>query len=120
MGRNRPITEDDVLLTGLLLAQSYGKLKQSVVQVSSDTLSSVGTSVAGTVKKHPYAAAGAAVGAGIILYGLFRLMSGSSSQKSERKHASRSDMTMEIISMLIPVVTPYVTAYLEKYLGRRS
>jgi hypothetical protein len=76
--RNRPITEDDVLLTELLLAQSYGKLKHSVMQVSSDALSSVGASVAGTARKHPCATAGAAVGAGVILYGLFRMMIGSS------------------------------------------
>lgn len=120
MEKRRPITEDDVLLTELLLARSYGRLKQSVARVSSDTLGSLGATVGGTVKKHPYATAGAAVGAGVVLYGLLRLMNsgGSSERKESRNASSRQDMTMEIVSLLIPVVAPYVTGYLEKYLGR--
>jgi hypothetical protein len=117
----RPITEDDLYLTEMLIARSYGNLKQSVVQVSSDTLSSMGGSLGGTIKKHPYATAGAAVGAGIILFGLFKLMSrgGSSKRRGERdrEKSSHSDMGMEILSMVMPMVTPYLTAYLERYLG---
>jgi hypothetical protein len=108
----RPITEDDILLTEMLIARSYGNLKQSVVRASSETLSSIGGSVGGT--------AGAAAGAGIILFGLFKLMSrGSPSRgRAERGRKHSSDMGMDIISLITPLLMPYITAYLEKYLGQ--
>jgi hypothetical protein len=113
--KRRPITEDDVLLTELLIARSYGNLKQSVIKTSFEALGSVG----GTIKKHPYATAGAAVGAGILLFGLFSLLNRGSSRKGHgRERKSRPDITSELFSLLMPVVTPYITAYLEKYLGR--
>jgi hypothetical protein len=113
--KRRPITEDDVLLTELLIARSYGNLKQSVIKTSFEALGSVG----GTIKKHPYATAGAAVGTGILLFGLFSLLNRGSSRKGHgRERKSRPDITSELFSLLMPVVTPYITAYLEKYLGR--
>lgn len=118
MEKRRPITEEDLLLTELLIARSYENLKQSAVQASSRSIRSAGRSL----KQHPYAVAGAAVGAGIILYGLFRLMNRNGAVKrsvaGDREHASRSGVTMELLSLLTPVVMPYITAYLEKYLKR--
>jgi hypothetical protein len=116
--KRKPISEDDILLTELLLARSFGNLKQSVAREASRTFSSLG----GTVKKHPYAVAGAAVGAGVILYGLFRLLnrggSASRSVAGGRKQDSRSGMTMEFLSLMMPIIMPYITAYVEKYTGR--
>ena len=89
MKNRRPITEDDVYLTELLIARSYGNLKHSVAKASSDALGSVGDAVGGTVRKHPYATAGAAVGAGIIMFMLFRLMNRGGS--SRRKGASERE-----------------------------
>ena len=125
MKNRRPINEDDIYLTEMLIARSYGNLKKSIVRTSSETISSIGgslgDSVGGTIKKHPYATAGAAVGAGILLFGLFRLMtrSGSGKRKGDggRDRSSRSGMGMDILSMMLPVFTPYITAYLEKNLG---
>jgi hypothetical protein len=118
VGRRKPITEDDILLTELLLARSFGNLKQSVAREASRTFRSVG----GTVKKHPYAGAGAAAGAGIILYGIFRLLKGGGSASrcvnGGRQQGSRSGITMEILSIMMPIITPYITAYVEKYIGR--
>jgi hypothetical protein len=117
----RPITEEDVYLTELLIARSYGKLKHSVVKASSDALGSVGDAVGGTVRKHPYATAGAAVGAGILMFMFFRLMNrdGSSRRKGcGDPEKSRSGMHLDILGMLVPIVAPYLTAYLEQYLGR--
>jgi hypothetical protein len=114
----RPITEDDVLLTELLIARSYGNLKRSVVKTSFAAFGSVG----GTIKKHPYATAGAAAGAGILLFMLFRLMnrggSGRRQDVGDRERSSRPDLMMELFSLMMPVITPYITAYVEKYLGR--
>jgi hypothetical protein len=114
----RPITEEDILLTEMLIARSLGRLKQSVAQEATRTIRSVG----GTVKEHPYATAGAAVGAGVILYGLFRLLNrnGSTGRNvtTGREKTARSNMTMEIFSLVLPLVTPYLTAFVEKNLGR--
>ena len=119
MKNRRPITEDDVYLTELLLARSYGNLKQSVIQTSSDTLGSLGGSIGGTVRKHPYATAGAAVGIGILLFGIFRMMNnrGSSRGRSRGDGEHSSGMNKEILSIIMPLVMPYITRYIEKYLG---
>jgi len=119
----RPITEDDVYLTELLLAKSYGHLKTSVVKASSDALSSVGETVGGTVKRHPYATAGAAVGAGILMFMLFRILGGGGGSSRRRSAASRdekprSSPAMDLLGMLMPFVMPHITAYIERSLGR--
>jgi hypothetical protein len=119
----RPINEDDIYLTEILLARSYGNLKQSVADAASDTLGTLGESVGGTIRRHPYATAGAAVGAGILLFGLFRLMNPGSSSGGKnaggRNHSPRPTIGMEIISILMPMILPYITGYLEKNLGRK-
>ncbi|MDD4137872.1 MAG: hypothetical protein PHT99_08290, partial [Methanoregula sp.] len=70
---------------------------------------------------HPYATAGAAVGIGILIIGLFKMMNRSGSAGGRyagaREHSSRSGMNMEILSMIMPIVMPYITQHLEKYLG---
>ena len=118
MERRRQVTEEDILMTEAMIARSYGRLKQSVVQAPSQVLSSLGK----TVKKHPFAAAATAVGAGITLYGLFRLMTrqgaARKSAAGSREQSSRPDMKREIRSMILPIVTPYIAGYLEKYMGR--
>ncbi|MFA5267782.1 MAG: hypothetical protein WC379_07400 [Methanoregula sp.] len=122
MKNRRPITEDDIYLTELLIAKSYGKLKHSVGRASSDALSCVGEAVSGTVRNHPVATAGAAAGAGLLMFMFFKLMNrGGSSRRrktGEREERHRSTMTADLLGMLIPIAAPYFTAYLEKYLGR--
>ena len=118
METRRQVTEEDILMTEALIARSYGRLKQSVVQAPSQTLGSMGK----TVRNHPFASAAAAVGAGIILYGLFRLMTRQGAARERvagsREQKARPDMTMEILSMIIPLITPYIAGYLENYVGR--
>jgi hypothetical protein len=113
--RRRPITEEDLLLTELLLARSFENLKQSAVQTTSRSLRSAG----GSLRQHPYAIAGAAVGAGILLYGIFRLVNRNGSVKKsniDREYSSRSGVTLELLALILPIVKPYITAYLEKYM----
>ena len=118
MEKRRQITEDDILMTEAMIARSYGRLKQSVAQAPSQALNSLG----GTIRRHPVATAAVAVGAGLTLFGLFRLLTrqgtarGSASGGREQK--SRTDMKMEVLSMILPLVTPYIARYLEKYMGR--
>jgi hypothetical protein len=115
--KRRQITEDDILMTEAMIARSYGRLKQSVAQAPSQALNSMG----GTIRRHPVATAAVAVGAGLTLFGLFRLLTrkgtaGRSAGSGEQK--SRPDMKIEVLSMILPIVTPYITRYLEKYMGR--
>jgi hypothetical protein len=116
--KHRQVTEEDIIMTEELITRSYGRLKQSVVQAPSRALGCVGN----TLKEHPLAAAGAAVGAGITLYGLFRLMTRQGSVKESvaccRENQSRPDMKMVILSLIIPIVTPYIAGYLGKHVGR--
>ena len=117
MEKRRQITEEDILMTEAMIARSYGRLKRSIVQAPSRAFSSAGE----TVRKHPFAAAAAAVGAGIALFGLFRLMTrqGAAREKTgSRERGSGPDMTREILSMIIPIVTPYVTGYLKNYMAK--
>jgi O-antigen/teichoic acid export membrane protein len=112
----RQITEEDILMTEEMIGRSFVRLKRSVVLAPSRAFSSAGD----TVRKHPVAAAVAAVGAGIAVYGLFRLMTRRSATREKvpvrRERESRPDMSREILSMLIPIVTPYVIGYLKNYM----
>ena len=104
-------------MTEAMIARSYGRLKRSVVQAPSRAFSSAGE----TVRKHPFATAAAAVGAGIALFGLFRLMTRQGTREKDagsRERGSRPDMTREILSMIIPLAAPYVTGYLKNYMAK--
>jgi hypothetical protein len=115
--KRRQVTEEDILMTEAMIARSYGRLKRSVTQAPSRAFSSAGE----TVRKHPFATAAAAVGAGIALFGLFRLMTRQGAARENvagRERGSRPDMTREILSMIIPIITPYVTGYLKNYMAK--
>jgi len=116
--KRRQVTEQDILVTEAMIARSYGRLKQSVARAPSQALNSMG----GTIRKHPVAAAAVAVGAGLTLYGLFRLLTRKGTSRENlagrREQHSGPDMKMEVLSMILPMVTPYIASYLEKYLGK--
>ena len=117
MERRRQVTEEDILMTEAMIARSYGRLKRSVAQAPARAFSSAGE----TVRKHPFATAAAAVGAGIALFGLFRLMTRQGTREKDagsRERRSSPDMTREILSMIIPLAAPYVTGYLKNYLAK--
>jgi len=117
MERRRQITEEDILVTEAMIARSYGRLKRSVVQAPSRAFRSAGE----TVRKHPFATAAAAVGAGIALFGLFRLITRLGTREKDagsRERGSRPDMTRQILSMIIPLAAPYVTGYLKNYMAK--
>jgi hypothetical protein len=121
MGTRRRITEEDLLITEALIAQSYGQLKQSVIQVPSRAIHSIGQ----TVCRHPYATAGTAVVGGAAMYGLIKMMTSPGSvpeaPAQERVQAQKDtrhpDLMHEMLLMLIPLAVPYITSYVQTYLA---
>ncbi len=126
METRRRITEEDLLITETLISESYGQLKQSVVQVPTRAFRSVGQ----TVREHPYATAGVAIVAGVAMYGIFKMVaSNSSSQGAPGKARSclktdtgHPDLMQQMLPMLIPLViplvAPYIGSFIQKYLGQ--
>jgi predicted ribonuclease toxin of YeeF-YezG toxin-antitoxin module len=121
MESRRRITEEDLLVTEACIADSYGRLKKSVVQAPSRALGSVG----GTIRRHPFATTATAVVAGVVVYGIFKLITSrasvqetqGSSRVSMQKDMSRPDLMHDMLSMMIPLAAPYITGYIQKYIG---
>jgi hypothetical protein len=119
MENRRRITEEDILVTEALIAESYSQLKHSVVQAPSRAL----RSAANTAREHPYATAATAVVAGAALYGIFKIVTSRPSGKeardaSRQKEGGGADLLQALLPMILPVITPYITGYIRKYLGK--
>jgi hypothetical protein len=120
MENRRRVTEEDLLLTEALIAKSYSQLKQSVIQAPTRAFRSIGQ----TAREHPFATAGTAVVAGIVLYGIIKKMT---SRAPVREAQARSrvtpqndtgpDFLHEMLPLLIPLAAPYIMGYIQKYLG---
>jgi hypothetical protein len=122
MESRKRITEEDLLVTEALIAESCGRLKKSVCQVPARALGSIGS----TISRHPLETAALAVGGGVAAYGVARMLTpderGNEHKKQHRKKKKaqrRYDPVSEIVSAVIPLAIPYITGYLEKYLGLR-
>ena len=110
MENRRRVTEEDLLITEALIAQSYRQLKQSVIQAPSRAFRSVGQ----TVREHPFATAAAAVVAGVVVYGIFKLITSRTSVQEAKgrspitvkKTTSSPDLIQEMLPMIIPIVAP--------------
>ena len=122
MKNRRRITEEDLLITEALIAQSYGQLKQSVVQAPSRAFRSLGQ----TAHDHPYATAATAVVAGVAVYGIFKKMTATPPVQKEQENSPPSpqketcrppDYLHDMLVMMIPLVAPYIASYVQKYLG---
>jgi hypothetical protein len=122
MENRRRITEEDLLITEALIAQSYSQLKQSVVQAPSRAFRSVGQ----TAREHPFATAATAVVAGVAVYGIIKLITSRNSVQDAKgrsrvtmqKDTSSPNLLKEMLPMIIPLVAPYIMGYIQKYLGR--
>jgi hypothetical protein len=118
----RRITEKDLLVTEALIAASYGQLKQSVVEAPSRALKSAGQ----TVRDHPYATAATVVVAGVVMYGMYKIMTSRSLVQevrnnpnlSRQKSSGSMDILQELLPVIMPMVTPYIMGYIQKYLGK--
>ena len=113
MKNRRPITEEDLLVTEALMAESYGRLKKSVVQAPSRALGSVG----GTIRRHPFAAAATAIVGGIAAYVIITRMTSHGTGAGQKRERSHSDLMHEIQAIIIPLAAPFVIGYIQKYLG---
>jgi len=121
MVNRRHVTEEDLLITEALIAESYGQLKQSFIQAPSRAYRSVGQ----TVREHPVATAATAGIAGVVMYGMIKLIpSRASVQEVQRrsrvtmqKDTDRPDLIHEMLVMMLPLVAPYLTGYIQKYIG---
>ena len=113
MKNRRPITEEDILVTEALIAESYGRLKKSVVQAPSRALGSVG----GTIRRHPFAAAATAIIGGIAAYVIITRMTSPGAGAGQKEEQSRPDLMHEIQAMIIPLLAPIIIGYIQKYIG---
>jgi hypothetical protein len=121
MKNRRRVTEEDLLVTEALIAQSYGRLKRSVIQVPTRAFTSMGK----TVREHPYATAAAAVVAGAVVYGITKKMTSHAPAKeapgrsrgARQKDTGRPDLLYDMLLMILPLAAPYVAGYIQKYLG---
>jgi hypothetical protein len=119
MKNRRRVTEDDLLLTEMMIAKSYGKLKKSVFQLPSKACASVGK----TVSEHPYATAATVAAGGAAAYGIIKMMTSHNSDREAsgrscctgHKETKRSDLLQEMLPMILPLVMPYLTSYVRKY-----
>jgi hypothetical protein len=114
MESRRRITEEDLLVTEALIAESYSRMKKSVVQAPSRALGSVG----GTISRHPFAAAATAIVGGIAAYVFITRMISHGAVAEQKRDRSRPDLMHEMLSMITPLVAPYITGYIQKYIGR--
>ncbi|MDP3564694.1 MAG: hypothetical protein Q8R70_09415 [Methanoregula sp.] len=120
MENRRRITEEDLQVTEALIAQSYGRLKKSVLEAPARALGPISQ----TISEHPLEAAATAVGGGIAAYGIARMITPRTSQEEggkkhgkKKKNRRRSDPMMDILSAIIPLTIPYLTGYLGRYMG---
>ena len=120
MESHRRITEDDLRITETLIAGSYLRTKQSVMQAPHRAYRS-GEQI---VRDHPYASAATVVVAGLVIYGIISMKGahtsgartpGSSAEFVQQQPSSCLDLMPEILAILIPLISPYITGYIQKY-----
>ena len=120
MENRRRITEKDLLVTEALIAESFGRLKKSMVEVPARAL----VPISQIISEHPLEAAATAVGGGIAAYGIARMVTPyNCAEEGKKRHGKKKrarrcrDPVMDILLALLPLAIPYITGYLEKYMG---
>jgi hypothetical protein len=121
MENRKRVTEEDLRITEALIAKSYGRLKESVIQAPSRAFRSAGQ----TACRHPYATAGIALVAGVALYGIFKMVTSAPSAQGaaggpasgRKKDTVREDLLQQMLPVLLPLVVPHIGSVIQKYLG---
>jgi len=114
MESRKRITEEDLLVTEALISESFGRLKKSVARAPSCALGSV----SGTIRRHPFAAAAAALAGGLAAYVIIKRLTSQGAVTAQRKERNRPDLMMEMLSLLLPLAAPHIASYIQKYVGR--
>jgi hypothetical protein len=114
MQKHKKITEEDLRVTEVLIAESYTQLKSSVMKAPEKALKPV----TDMVRDHPMASAATAVGAGLIAYQLFVQMRPKSAAKSQGdgKKCGSPGVIGQLLSMASPLL-PIVLGFVEKKYG---
>lgn len=120
MEKRRRVTEEDLHITEAMIAESYGRLTQSVAKAPSRGLRSVEQ----TIRKHPFETAAVAIGIGLTAYAFTKLMRPRVrfDKVDEQPHAQVKkvecqDLIREILAMVIPLAVPYITGYIQNYMN---
>jgi hypothetical protein len=120
MENRKRITEKDLLITESRIAESFERLKKSVVQAPVKALGPISQAIS----EHPLEATATAVGGGIAAYGIARMITPrNSTEEGKKRHGKkkkskrRHDPMLDILAAIIPLTIPYITRYLEKYTG---
>jgi hypothetical protein len=116
----RRVTEEDLQVTEAMIAESYGRLTQSVAKAPSRGLRYVEQ----TIRKHPFETAAAAIVVGIIAYALTRpkrprivFDKVDEQPHVQVKKAECPDLMKEIVSVVIPLAIPYISGYIQNYMS---
>jgi hypothetical protein len=121
MEPHKRVTEEDLLITEALIGKSYYQLKQSVIEAPSRACRSAGQ----MVRQHPYATAGAAIVAGVAVYGIFKMINSGTSARggpgsTRKKDSGGLCLMQQMLPMLMPLVVPSIGGYIQRYLGKMS
>ena len=74
------------------------------------------------------ATAGAAIVAGVALYGIFRMVTSHASSRCEKEgsgfglhgETGRRDIIQQTVSLLVPLAAPYIIGYIRRYRERTA
>lgn len=120
MEKRRRVTEEDLHITEAMIAESYGRLMQSIAKAPSRGLRSVEQ----TIRKHPFETAAVAIGVGLTAYAFTKLMRPrvvfdkvDEQPRVQMKKAEGPDLIREILSVVIPLAIPYIAGYIQNYMG---
>ncbi|MGE5831751.1 MAG: hypothetical protein ACM3X8_02410 [Methanomicrobiales archaeon] len=116
MEEHRRVTEEDLLMTEAMIAESYGRLKMSLERTPSRVLRSASR----TIVEHPIAAAGAVTVGGILAYKVLGMLQPRIADEKNgmgRKAGSRPNLAGEIMSAVLPLATPYIARFIGDSLG---
>lgn len=109
-GRRR-VTEEDLHVTEALIADSFGRLKKSIAEAPHEAV----RPAANLIREHPFVAAAAAAGAGMVAFQVFRMVAPGPAPKGQEK---RGDKSSGLIAQLLPMAAPYIASMLQQQLGK--
>ncbi len=109
-GRRR-VTEEDLHVTEALIADSFGRLKKSIAEAPHEAV----RPAADMIREHPFIAAAAAAGAGMVAFQVFKMVAPGPAPKG---HEKRGGLTSNLTGQLLSMAAPYIASMLQQQLGK--